>query len=296
MEDAPELKKTEEKSIESSPMGAPPTPTCDPTPNYGGSRSCPCKELEVLRWGGKKLWAFVFLFVLSFFVAGLLYILIVCGHNFNKGLFYVLNKEGFNGYFFAWSITLVTSSLVSYIHSLIFGHKEDGMPSENTIKSKCKYLWNNYITVILYKHTEDKKKVLCSLIKSLIVYVWGIVMLCIAFVLYVRYSNMVNSDLESAVESIKIEKLVGDDFLREKHKIYTTDSVNKKIDSVIPTIDTKEFVDRIDKEALKKALVRYNYEIVNPPRHVNPSLICLCLCSLFYSIVVFCLTYPNPDN
>lgn len=295
------LENIENKPVENTQQiepTQPETPITIPngiTQNSQGSRNCPCKDLEVLKWRRKKRWAFVFLFGLSCFVAGCLYILIVYKNNWDKGLFYVLNKEGFNGYFFAWSITLVTSSLVSYIHSLIFGHKEI-QRNDDTFKSKCKFIWNNYISVMLYKNAENKKKAFLCSIKSLLIYVFAGILLYFAFSNYLEYSKKLNSELESFVDSIKIEKLVGDDFLSKKGEAYTSTQVDSAIRSIVPMIDTKEFVDRIDNNSLKSALVRYNYEIVNPPRHVNNRMIRLVLFSLLYSIVVFWWTYPKPED
>lgn len=189
---------------------------------------------------------------LNIVFAGILYLVIEV---FDGGFFYVFNKEAFNGYFYAWSITLVAGALTTLLLS-------------------CK----------------DRYSCLGKVWKRFLV-VSSMILLVYALCSYVRFSREVNIELENFVESLKLEKLENKDYCDFLNT--NKSKVDNKIDSIIASIDTEEFVERIDKERLKEALVRYNYEVVNPIPHMNLRLILVFIFSLFVSIATFLMPYPR---
>ncbi len=186
--------------------------------------------------------------ICNLLIAGILYLLIqICKH-YDKGWFYVVNREGFNGYFYAWSITLlagtISSLLIRYRHSSKDGKK-----------------WFNYFIIALF-------------------------LLVITFVAYLMNSGKVNMDLERFVDSIEIEELRDQNIERKYNNI----------DKIAESINTEEFIDRIDKEQLKYVLVRYNYKIADPIFHWNILLLSLTAISCAFSFYVFYKMNPKPDD
>lgn len=190
-------------------------------------------------------------------IGSLLLIDLFLGH---KGWFYVINKIGYTGYFYAWSISLLAGSLSYLLRCVVLGQKCKGKAP---------------------------------------LFIFSIVLLLANVVSYLLYNvQMSDINAEKVVKNLDLKELAGEDlYTQYDTKKIDADTFiariweTKNTDSVL-----NYFEENIDKKQQAETLLQVKVKIEDPRFHWNLFYIALTVLSLFVALATFILTYPKPEN
>ena len=204
-------------------------------------------------WKELGIWFGLDILVAGFLCVGILLLTdLFLGH---KGWFYVVNKVGYSGYFYAWSMALLAGSLSSLLRCWVAGREPNG----------------KILLVIL-----------------------SIVGLCIVEVGYLSYDEeMKYMGAEKIVKSIDLKELAGKElYTQYDNEEMDADTLIARI-WIQDTISAEDVLNYIDKEQLAEILLQVKVKIEDPRIHWNLFYFIMVVVSFGIALASFILAYPK---